>query len=231
MLRANDLSGGVCYFNKYWRMRTAYTILNCSNAIFYEARTIHHLDELDEVFSLPSPENNLRRINIVVNKLTDPNLITQAIDAMKIITCFENAFKSELLLRGYVIHKIDPKINNRQYAHLARSQSNAPVTITDIKRVEGFLRKRKNNYVFNSLLDRTIPFSYFLKKPGYQSAIKLPPRIIAVLNKIYTKRNTLHWLEHPTAAYGKHIIDEFKELRTYIDTRVAKRRDLLAKKM
>ncbi len=231
MLRANDISGGACYFNQYWRMRTAYTILNSSTAIFYEASTIQHLDEFDEVFSLPNPEKNLHRINMVLNKLRDPNLITQVIDAMKIITCFENSLKSELLFRGYVIHKIDPNINNRQYANFAHSQVNAPVIITEIKRAEGLLRKKKNNYVFNSLLDRTIPFSYFLKKPSYQSAINLPPRIITALNRIYSKRNTLHWLEYPTASYGKPIIDEFKELRTYINTRVAKRRDLLAKKM
>ena len=225
MLRVDKLPDGVCYFNNRHRKWVALDMLSSSYTIFFDSVLIQRLDLLKEAFDTASPDEKglLKKYAVISEIMRNPIL-----DAIKIITCFENFFKAELLLKGYVIHRI---VCNKRYAIFSKHQEKTPIRISDIKRAEGLLGKKKINYVFKSLNETTIIFSIFLNRRGYQSILKFPQRLYDILKDINEKRNTLHYLAGQSAAYNKKIIDDYIFLRDFVKKHLVKRHNNLVKEL
>jgi hypothetical protein len=151
--------------------------------------------------------------------------INTLLDALKIVTCFESAFKAELIMKGYVVHWIDKS----KYKKLRKRQYKSPIKIFEIKQLEGLTNNKNNNYKFNSLLDKTIPFSIFLSKSKYQAILKYPLRTFSILERINRTRNTLHFINQGGAFYNKPILDEYDFLDRVVKQQIVKRHNRLVR--
>jgi len=182
------------------------------------------LERIDEIAStFGSTDKEQDRFLSIIWSLDSPTL-----DAARICICFENFFKAELLLKGYIIHRIDKAALTPTYRYLAADQKTRPIKITEIKLAEGLRWKRNNNYSFQTLTPFTIEFTLFLKEPSYKSKIRLPEGVFLALKRINTKRNMLHYLVGDGAVYDQQVIAELQCVkRCFNDYLVMKHNRLL----
>lgn len=204
MLRADNFGQGACYTDVPTRKGVVLNMLGNCYTIFSETSLIKRLDDFTTIFTAADFNClNLEKLNKIVCSL-DP----QVLDAVRICICFENFFKAQLLLKGYIMHKIDGKELASEYRHLSNEQRTRPILISEIKAAEGLRWKRKNDYSFRSLSNSTIEFSKFLKQPQYQTKIRMPKELFVALESINQKRNTLHYLVSDLSKYNQKFIDE-----------------------
>jgi len=206
MLRANDLQEGACYANLKTRKWVVQGILANCHRLFSETSNIVHLDRLSQINF--RDQHSLQSFHSMVQTFDPPIL-----DAFRICTCFENFFKAQLLLRGFVIHKIRKGSLPSTYRYLATDQTSRPITINEINIAEGLKRKKGNNYVFQSLLTLTIEFSTFFKQTNYKSEVKVPKRLFDAVESINNQRNTLHYLTSDFHFYDEKAIEDLVCIR------------------
>lgn len=228
MLRANALFEGACYRNEKNRKRVAWELLRASYKTFYSSKLIRKLDELIKVYSAFKPNNtkSVSRLFKVLDQIETP-----LTDDVKISISFENYLKSELLLRGFVIHIIDRKALGKKFKTYAKKQGKHPITISAIKKAEGVFRKRKTNYNFHSLTKKTINYSTLLNNPNYKDRIKLPPELCRILNNIRERRNSLHYLINYSSVYNSKVLTDYQYLKSIIDNRLVNQYNRLLKNL
>ena len=189
MLRADNLQEGACYTNLKTRKWVVLCILANCNRLFSEASNIVHLDSLSQINF--RDQHSLQSFHSMVQAFDAPIL-----DAFRISTCFENFFKAQLLLRGFVIHNIIKSSLPSTYRDLAKDQTSRPIKINEIKIAECLKRKKGNNYVFQSLSTKTIEFSTFLNIRIINQKSKCPSYYLMRLNPLITSEircTTLPW--------------------------------------
>ncbi len=140
-------------------------------------------------------------------------------------------FKAQLLLNGYVIHKIDKQALTQGHKYLAKDQSTRPILISEIKVAEGLRWKRKNDYSFQSLSNFTLEFSIFFKQPQYKLKTKMPKELFTALEPINQKRNTLHYLAIDPGSYSQQIIDELICIRRCFNDFLVTKQNQLVKEL
>jgi hypothetical protein len=215
MLRANHYGEGACYTNHRDRKWiSANILLNCCE-IFAPTSRIRYLDKIASDFADSNRREELSRLSWSL----EPPLS----DAIRISICFENFFKAELLLRGYVIHKIDKKGLPLQFGHLAQDQFSRPIKLSEIKQAEKLRWKRKNDYIFRSLTIRTIEYSSFFRQSGYRAPLKLPRKLFESLEPINQKRNELHYFAGDISYYNHEVIEQLKCIRHCFNTYIVNR--------
>ena len=227
MLRAKALFEGACYCNEKNRKWVAWELSRSSYKTFYSSKLIRKLDELIKVYSALKPNNtkSVSRLFKVLDQIETP-----LIDDVKISISFENYLKSELLLRGFVIHIIDRKALGEKFKTYANKQGKHPITISAIKKAEGVFRKRKINF-FHSLKKKTINYSTLLNKPNYKDRIKLPPELCRILNNIRARRNSLHYLINYSSVYNSKVLTDYQYLKSIIDNRLVNQYNRLLKNL
>lgn len=228
MLRANALFEGACYCNEKNRKQVAWELLRSSYKTIYSSKLIRKLDELIKVYYAWKPNNtkNDSRLFKVLNQIKTP-----LIDDIQISISFENYLKSKLLLSGFVIHIIDSKALGEKFREYEKKQRKRPITISDIKKAEGVFRKRKTNYIFHSLTEKTINYSTLLNKPNYKDRIKLPPELFRILDNIRKRRNNLHYLINYSTVYNSKVLTDYQYLKSIIDNRLVNQYNRLLKNL
>src|SRR6266705_2238390 len=152
MLRANHIEQGSCYTSTLTRKWLALRMLANSYRVLSGTTLLERIDEIASTFGSTDKEQD--RVLFIIWSLDSPTL-----DAARICICFENFFKAELLLKGYIIHRIDKAALTPTYRYLAADQKTRPIKITEIKLAEGLRWKRNNNYSFQTLTPFTIEFT------------------------------------------------------------------------
>jgi len=225
MLAANHIDQGACYTNISTRKWIVMNVLGTCYRVFSETSLIKRLDEISSTFKSSDPDRIVKFSQLIWS--LDPAIL----DAVRICICFENFFKAELLLKGYVIHRIDKGSLPAIYRYLAKDQSMRPIKISEIKLAEGLRWKRKNNYSFQSLSNFTIELSVFLRQQNYKSRLRMPTQLITSLERINRRRNTLHYLTNDISFYNQQIIDEVSCIKRCFNDFLVTRRNQLVREL
>lgn len=135
MLKGNALYSAACYTNLNMRKWVAVGLLLSSYEIFHESQLIKKLELLKANYG--KDEKSFKRIAKIIHTIKNP-----IVDITKICICFENYLKVELLLKGYIIHNIDVRVENKKYKSFAEKQKTQPIRISEIKKAEGLIGKK-----------------------------------------------------------------------------------------
>jgi hypothetical protein len=208
MLRADVFAEGACYTDLRTRKWVAMTILQSCYRIGAGASLFRKLDELAALDFSTMDDDDRIRLHVLLGSLDPPIL-----DAVRIATFFENLFKVCLLLRGYVIHRIEKETVNPSYQCLAKAQQKRPITISEIKRTEGLIGRQQPDYEFQSLSSFTLEWSTMVTKRAYRTQLCLPPDLFSSLKDIAAKRNSLHYLADAAAVYNHKFIEDLLFIR------------------
>lgn len=210
-LEGNHMSEGACYQHHSARDMAAISILRVAHKMFSQATVIQHLDEVEDV---------------VVNRGFDigefHNLVTTFdppfLDAFRIATSFENLFKAELLLYGYVVHKIS---RGSRYSSLSSQQKNRPIKLSEIRSLERGSWKRRGPFQINSLSKNTLTLAELISKTGrYKNSLRLSNFCIEAIDTIRKQRNTVHFVVNDIGHYNKKVVEAYIYLRSFINIRL-----------
>lgn len=204
MLSAKSAEGGVCYTGPRWRRSVAMRMFAQSYRIFEPTSVIRNIEALAAIETL-KPEQFVA-FHRVVHSLDVP-----VVDAFRITTCFENLFKARLLLKGFVIHRIDPHF--APTLALAKQQKKRPIRISDLKQAEGLIGKRNIDYQFLSLNEQTLKWSTLVRESRYRSAIGLPDELYESLADYSAKRNSLHFLALDSSQHSSEVVRDLRYIR------------------
>lgn len=114
-------------------------------------------------------------------------------DYVKISIAFENFNKALLIEKGYLVHKIQKKVETKDF--YKRQNEGKPIKIDEFKTVCSFKQdKIKGKYYLEGIQNGfpTISYSDTLN-PNYQEIIQLDNDLLIWLKEINQKRNKLHF--------------------------------------
>lgn len=222
-LDGNHLSQGACYANADARDMALVSILRVAHKLFASASIIQSLDQLCALRERHFP---LEEVHSLFASLDPPYL-----DAFKLATSFENLFKAELLSFGYVVHKVDKRVNGRQYEVLARTQSVGPVRIRDIRAAEGTSWRRRGPFTISSLTKETLTLGTLIDlNLGYRRSLRLSSQLVAALQYVRAQRNTVHFVVNDIGRFNEQVVDWYVCLKSAINGRLIPRyRNVIAK--
>src|SRR5262245_20573260 len=112
MLRLTRIEEGACYVTDTTNLYIAWSMLYSSSKLFWDCGIIKDLDRAKSLFDQgfgDKPEAFSDFIELLQN-IENPIL-----DAIRIVVCFENYFKAEMLLKGYLIHQMDINVCRLKY--------------------------------------------------------------------------------------------------------------------
>ena len=219
MLNANVLNEAACYSNPATRKGVALNILYSSYRIFKSASRIQKINSLS---ALKPGKESIETVHKTLSALD-----SAVIDSTKIILCFENFFKAELLSYGYIVHIIDSRADGKKYKHLLKEQKEKPIKLGAIRAIEGLKYKKGNNYSFNSLKNKTLSFSEITKNETYKKTFRLEAKLFDILSSINSQRNNLHLMIGETDSFNETVISNYKYLINIVNKRIVTKHNKL----
>ena len=221
MLRTNHFQEGACYRGATIRKVVALNMIVNGYGIFRSASVIKELDNIEKALEQVHVDPSRYFLGDAVTALDPPIL-----DATKILLCFENFLKAELLLRGIVIHKIESNGVPSDVLSMSKDQKKRPITLVEYKKGEGISRK-KNFLELKHLRNGTLGIYTLINVDEYRKRFKLPRKLFDALERIRIKRNSLHFLTFESFVFNRGIIAEYKLINSYVNKRVASRANKL----
>lgn len=196
------------YSNNEERDKAIISMITFGIECFLGARMIEDLDKLIKIFEAKEKGEI---------SLTDffehfqPYFFDWIIDETRIIICFENILKSQLLLNGYLVHELK---NKKLFF-----ENQEPIAV--IKLIN-YIDNNEESSLNTLLTENTIPVSRILKKEMYFKHTSINLNIRNALSKMNIKRNQLHLL----SSYSNDLnIEYFKnliEMKNYVNHIVEK---------
>jgi hypothetical protein len=143
----------------------------------------------------------------------------KTVDDFKICPFFENYMKSDLLCKGFLVHKIS---NSKKYLDLHKIQRARPVTVFELHQFEEFELDSDTNSVFNvGLSEQTLMVSTLMEVAAYRSEIALPDEVWNILQKLIRSRNELHFMPEIGFSIGTAYLDELSILKDFAKEKIA----------
>ena len=213
-LEGNHMSEGACYQHHSARDMAAINILRMAHKLFSQATVIQHLDEIEDV--VVNRGFDIVEFHRLVAKFDPPFL-----DAFRIATSFENLFKAELLLYGYVVHKIS---RANRYSSLNSQQKIRPIKLSEIRSLERGTWKRRGPFQINSLSKRTLTLAEIISKTSrYKYSLRLSNYCIEAIDTIRKQRNIVHFIVNDVGHYNKRVVEAYIYLRSFMNKRLIPR--------
>lgn len=221
MLTLWKIEDGACYISEETKTYVAWSLLCYSSKMFWGCGMIKELDKAkslsDKVFG-DEPTALPELIRLL------QNIESPLLDAVRIVICFENYFKAMLLLKNYVIHRMDTTVCSKFPQFIKGRgtqllQKSTPILLQDIKQAEN--RDTVWSVAPLQLLTpRTIEISTLLEKPKYRAIYskgkEIDDKLFPLLQALNSTRNSLHFLNVEYIASGGLGVDQFVFLRDYV---------------
>ena len=224
MLRVNVISEGACYFNVMHRNWIALILLQSSLQSLQYSKFVNRLDSIESAFRAWK-FNNLDTIAKIHEEMRKGGSLF--INDILICTSLENFLKAKLLWNGFIIHRINKKLNNA----FEKKQRITPIQISEIKRLEGVFYKKRNDYSFNLLTSQTISLHTLINNADYLNILKVPQRILPFIRELKSMRNTLHFSISRGRATGSRVIDDYRFVIEYLRRNATKKHNHLIDKL
>ena len=183
-------------------------------------------------FALATIIKRVDEIKPICEELTtkgtvDHNLILdfafdQLIDSVRIALCFENFMKGVLLLKGYVIHKLDNKI----FKDLSKEQYERPIHYSEIRALKNWEINPKiktDNESFKLQILGISKLTIGMKDlctPGYTSVMGIDKDIIDLVVRYSQYRNNLHYYLGETFTIGPSTYSELIKIIDFVNKNV-----------
>lgn len=216
MIKANVLGEGSCYHRVRDRKWTAMLLMRQAHRMFDSVDLYKYLNYLKLIWNDREAGAKLLKIGTKINIV---------LDAIKILACFEIAFKAELLNSGYVIHLVD----SNKRLDLSKQQKKIPIKICEIKKSENNIKKKSNEYSFETLTDKTLKFSTLLDAEGYKMVLKYPKRVYKILQRINGTRNSIHFINRSGFRIDESVLDDYEYLKKMVEKKIVHKHNVLAR--
>jgi len=118
-----------------------------------------------------------------------PFIHESIIDQTRIIICFENFMKGQLILNEFLVHQLSDR-----HPKLKQLQKKRPINIDEVineKTFKNLSTKPKSKFDWT---EYTLRISTLFSQK-YQEILNLPPGILSFLEEINSKRNKLHFFD------------------------------------
>ena len=207
----------IIYRNQKQREKCAINLLDFSIDMFKNAYIINNFQQLKSM--LNNPING-------VNKSYHNELMifskNNLIDSIRICICFENYMKIKLLLRGYLVHKIERRRYERLFSQL-NNINDQPIRISELKKIENYYYDDTTNLkILRGLTERTISFNTLLNE-NYTNIIPLPINIKEIVKRINNERNQLHFPIYDITIYNQQKVEDYIQLIKYVNNKIIKK--------
>lgn len=196
--------------NPYWnyiyecnREQVTTNLWSFAYIIIKNANWIKNIDPLKTLdLSQNATEDSLKRLAVEY-------AFDHYIDSVRIITCFENYMKGQLVINKFLVHEL---VSNHV---LNDKQRKRPISISEIAAD-----------LETALTKNTIQFSTLLKGT-YQEIIDLPLELLNILRSINLSRNKVHFANRIEFEIGKKVLDDFDKIINFVDSVIKPKIDQL----
>lgn len=182
------------YLNEEKRSQTVQSLISFGANLFKSAYIIDNIEFLEKILKI---NNNPVPSQRFMSELK-PFIWQRLVDDIKIVTCFENVMKSQLIFKNFIVHKID--------GNLKAEQNNSPIDKTKMFKQSG-----------NTLTKFTVNVSKILETKSYYDQLSISENIRNALIKMNKSRNQLHLLETYSSSFSIGEVEVLKEMNLYID--------------
>lgn len=140
-----------------------------------------------------------------------PYIKDSIIEKTRIIICFENFIKGQLILEEILAHKVSAK-----HKQLSRQQAERPIYLSEVSDEETFKHLDTKDALKLDWTHITLPFTWMMKD-SYQRKINLPLEILTTLKSINDERNHLHFMSSVDFTWGPPIVEQYDGLINFVD--------------
>lgn len=183
---------------------------------------------------------NLNLLEIICSRINDKSprvlenlelskgfVINNLIDCVRISLCFENFFKAFLLIRGFIIHKLDKNI----FPDLYKEQFKRPIHLNEIKKladweinpkVQTDITGLKNQ--IKGITKNTLGIST-LTNSGYKKEYGITNDFITVCKPYFDYRNNLHYYIGDSISLSSSTKANFDRIVKFVRTNMITRHD------
>ena len=223
MLSLRNIEDGACYIIEDTKNYVAWSMLRYASKIFWGCETIKELDRAKYLSDRVFIENETSAFSELIDLFQ--HIESSVLDAVRIVICFENYFKAVLLLKNYVIHRMEVDICRKDFPQFVTGkaqrqllQKSTPILISDVKQAENHVRVSVEP--LRTLNNQTIDIGTLLREPKYRSVYskgkESDDRLFPLLQSLNKTRNSLHFLNIQYIAMGGLAVDSFLFLRDYV---------------
>ena len=221
------IEDGACYIDEETKNYVAWSMLSYCSKMFWGCETIKKLDRAkslsDKAFIEYEPGAFTDLIDLY------KSIESPVLDAVRIVICFENYFKAILLLKNFVIHRMDINICREHFPQFVTGkaqkqllQNSTPILISDIKQAEN--RDDLSAKPLQTLNNQTIDIGALLSQPKYRAVYskgkESDDKLFPLLQSLKKTRNSLHFLNIEYLASGGLGAGYFLFLRDYVSTHI-----------
>jgi len=166
-------------------------------------KAAYEIENLNSTIDFLSEHERNPRSQQEVWAFFKPFVYNRLIDDVRILACFENVLKAELIYKGFFVHELR---NEKK-----KAQKKSPIKFQGISDIDKFM-----------LGEFTLSISTIVRKENYFHQLSISPSIRSALDKIIDDRNRLHLLESLNTSYSLERATQLKEMKTYIDGMIEK---------
>jgi len=167
--------------------------------IFLDAYVIQNLNSLTDFLS--EHENKPKNGKEIWHFL-EPFAWNRMIDDVRILSCFENVLKAELIDKGFLVHELEEK---------KKTQKKQPIKFQELSDREKLMLK-----------DFTLQISTILGRESYSTLLSIPHAFKVELKRIAVDRNRLHLIDSLNISYSLERVVLLQEMKTYIQGMIEK---------
>ena len=210
------------YLNNNETHYCCYRLLHNSIKMFKSANIIKNIDKYHVLVESLRKKNkgNIDHIKNfdIIDVLSDDMMI----DRIKIIMCFENAFKSYLIENKIIVHLL--KKENRI---TIRNNINKPITFDEFFLSFDYNLDSDSQVLSLPYLDRrTLSYSS-LTNNNYRKIINIPDAILKILNDINKKRNNHHLFHSDSDTFSDDEYNKYILLLKYFNNFIINKHNII----
>ncbi|MBF8963013.1 hypothetical protein I0P70_07140 [Pontibacter sp. FD36] len=199
------------YSDNHEQYKVANSMLSFGAEQFMSSKLVSEIDKLTDVMA----EFGSGSIPVHVQKeVIMPFAFSYLIDTIKIILFFENYMKSELLIKGFLIHKI---IGKDEFKPLQKQQEKRPVKLIELNEIECFTVNESDKHISHrGVAAVTLGFNQLIRRDAYCQHYKFDDNVRKILVRLNENRNKLHLYESIDFTLSTSFIGDIKHLIDFV---------------
>lgn len=202
-LDGNFYSEGACYQSKDAKDMATLSLVRQAHRLFAAATSIKYIEEFKDIVSEKFNPNKMLSLNAKLN----PSFL----DALLIVTAFENVLKAELLAKDFVVHEAAAK------SPLKPIQEKTPLAVSQLITEEGTNWQASGKFTIKSLSKKTLTISRIVGEPHYQTELSLKKDEVEALQRAIHHRNKVHLFINDSRSFSNQVIADLELLKSLIN--------------
>jgi len=188
----------------------AASLLVFGTEVFSQSKIIKDLDLLEKIIiDLDEGKNPSQQFQI------NEFIFSHLLDCISILIFFENYMKSQLIIKGYCVHRINKDIPI--FKQISKLQYKEPISLSAINNISAFEVNEEQKEIYHfALKNQTIGIKELISSNKYLTNYNIEPEILKLIKELVIFRNSLHFHNSIEFSMSSEKIKLYKQLKIFV---------------